>query len=137
MRTLFVDAVYWIALLNPRDNLHEQAVSLSRSLDQTVLVTTQMVLTELLNAFAERGEPLRRSATELVLRLKQDASVRIVSQTAAQFDEAFQLYRNRHDKEWSHTDCASFRAMEKEGIAEALTYDRHFEQAGFKALMRS
>lgn len=137
MRTLFVDAVYWIALLNPRDNLHEQAVSLSRPLDQTVLVTTEMVLTELLNAFAERGGSLRRSATELVLRLKQDASVRIVPQTTAQFDEAFQLYRNRHDKEWSHTDCASFRVMEKEGIAEALTYDRHFEQAGFKALMRS
>jgi uncharacterized protein len=49
-------------------------------------------------------------------------------------DEALQLY---HDKEWSHTDCASFRVMEKEGIGEALTYDRHFEQAGFKALMRS
>jgi uncharacterized protein len=71
MRILFVDAVYWIALLNPRDNLHGQAVSISRSLDQTGLVTTEMVLAELLNGFAERGGALRRAATELVVRLRQ------------------------------------------------------------------
>jgi len=136
MKTVFVDAVYWIALLNPRDNLHEQAVSLGRSLDQTVLVTTEMVLTELLDAFAERGAALRRAAAELVLRLRQDANTRIVPQTSAQFDQALQLYRRRQDKEWSHTDCASFRVMEEEGITQALSYDRHFEQAGFKALMR-
>jgi predicted nucleic acid-binding protein len=26
--------------------------------------------------------------------------------------------------------------MQSEGIAEALTHDHHFEQAGFKALLR-
>ncbi len=34
------------------------------------------------------------------------------------------------------TDCASFLVMEKRGIAEALAYDRDFEQAGFVALLR-
>jgi uncharacterized protein len=83
MRTLFVDAVYWIALLSPRDDLHEQTVLLSRSLesDQTRLITTEMVLTELLNAFAEREATLRRAAAELVFRLRQDVNVRIVPQT--------------------------------------------------------
>ncbi len=137
MRTLFVDAVYWIALLNPRDALHQRAVSFSRSLDQTLLVTTEMVLTELLNAFAERGTAFRHAAIQLVQRLRQDANTRIVPQTSAQFDDALELYRNRQDKEWSHTDCASFRAMENDHITEALTYDQHFEQAGFKALLRS
>jgi uncharacterized protein len=139
MRTLFVDAVYWIALLNPRDDLHQQTVSLSRSLesDQIRLITTEIVLTELLNAFAERGAALRHAAAELVLRLRQDVNVRIVPQTNAQFEEALELYRGRPDKEWSHTDCASFCVMDEEGITEALSYDRHFDQAGFKALMRS
>ncbi len=136
MRTLFADTVYWVALLNPRDSLHERAVSLSRSLDQTVLVTTEVVLAELLNTFAERGVALRRAASQLILRLRRDGNTRIIPQTNAQFEEALQLYRDRYDKEWSHTDCASFHVMENEGIAEALTYDRHFEQAGFKALMR-
>jgi predicted nucleic acid-binding protein len=137
MRVLFVDAVYWIALLSPRDNLHKRAVSVSRSLDKILLVTTEMVLTELLDAFAERGAAFHRAAATLILQLQQDANARIVAQTSAQFEESFQLFRSRPDKQWSHTDCASFLVMQKEGITEALTYDRHFEQAGFVALMRS
>ena len=96
-----------------------------------------MVLTELLNAFAERGAVFRDAAARLIERLREATDTRIVAQTSAQFDDALQLYRDRHDKEWSHTDCASFCFMEKEGIGDALTYDRHFEQAGFKALMRA
>jgi len=32
--------------------------------------------------------------------------------------------------------CISFVVMEQHGIVEALTADHHFEQAGFKALLR-
>ena len=96
------------------------------------MVTTEIVLTELLNAFAEGGTVFRNAAARLIQRLREDTDTRIVAQTSAQFDDALQLYRDRHDKEWNHTDCASFRVMEKEGIGEAFTYDRHFEQAWFK-----
>jgi predicted nucleic acid-binding protein len=47
-----------------------------------------------------------------------------------------QLYRSRHDKEWSLTDCVSFVVMQDEGISDALTGDKHFEQAGFNALLK-
>lgn len=136
MRTFFADAAYWVAMINPHDDLHRRAISVSRALDDCRFVTTEMVLTEVLNFFAERGATPRRVASNLVQRLRHDHNTRVVPQTSAQFDDAAQLYRDRNDKEWSHTDCASFRVMEKEGIAEALTYDRHFEQAGFKALLR-
>jgi predicted nucleic acid-binding protein len=44
------------------------------------------------------------------------------------------LYQKRGDKEWSLTDCILFVVMTREGIAEALTGDHHFEQAGFSIL---
>jgi hypothetical protein len=44
--------------------------------------------------------------------------------------------RERSDKDWSLTDCISFAVMEDEGIHEALTGDQHFEQAGFRALLK-
>lgn len=37
---------------------------------------------------------------------------------------------------FSLTDCTSFVLMEDEGVGAALTADRNFEQAGFKALFR-
>jgi uncharacterized protein len=40
------------------------------------------------------------------------------------------------DKSWSFTDCGSFLIMHDEGLTSALTHDRHFEQAGFRALLR-
>jgi hypothetical protein len=33
-------------------------------------------------------------------------------------------------------DCISFVVMRQAGITSALTFDRHFEQAGFHPLMR-
>ena len=36
----------------------------------------------------------------------------------------------------SLTDCFSFVLMQRLGLTEALTSDLHFEQAGFKALLR-
>ena len=47
-----------------------------------------------------------------------------------------QLYRERPDKEWGLTDCISFVVMQERGISAALTADEHFQQAGFRALMR-
>ena len=34
------------------------------------------------------------------------------------------------------TDCISFVVMEERGITDALAYDQHFVQAGFRALLR-
>ena len=46
------------------------------------------------------------------------------------------LLSTRPDKEWSLTDCASIALMNARRISEALASDRHFEQAGFRALLR-
>jgi predicted nucleic acid-binding protein len=51
------------------------------------------------------------------------------------FQRGVELFASRTDKEWSLTDCTSFVVMEEQGLSEALTADRHFEQAGFIALL--
>ena len=47
------------------------------------------------------------------------------------------LFEERPDKAWSLTDCVSFVVMRERGIAAALMGDRHFEQAGFRAMLRT
>ena len=136
MRSVFVDTAYWIALLNPRDALHARVKSVSSTLGGVRLVTSEMVLTELLNDFASRGEDLRKAAATTVVRLREESQILIAPQTSALFREAFLLYSARGDKSWSQTDCASFCIMKDHGLTEALTYDRHFQQAGFLPLLR-
>lgn len=62
---------------------------------------------------------------------------RIVNASEALLWRGLDLYRSRSDKAWSLTDCLSFVVMADEGLTEALTGDRHFEQAGFRAWLAS
>lgn len=101
-----------------------------------------MVLTELLNEFGGHGEQLRRCGLQFVERLRSGTEakhpgVAIIPQTHYQFVAACAVYDQRHDKGWSLTDCASYLAMKAGGITDALTHDRHFEQMGFRALLRT
>jgi predicted nucleic acid-binding protein len=52
------------------------------------------------------------------------------------FTAGVAIHRQHVDKAWSLTDCLSFLVMRERGILRALTYDHHFEQAGFEALLR-
>ena len=137
MPEVFADTGYWIALLNERDSLHIKARELSARLSDSTAVTTEMVLTELLNHASREGSRARRLAADTVLGLIAHPKVEVVPQTSDQFQAALERYLRRLDQNWSLVDCASFIVMETRQIQEALAFDRHFEQAGFIALLRN
>ncbi len=62
--------------------------------------------------------------------------IEIVHLTPKLFNQAFELYKNYEDKAWGLVDCISFIVMWETGMTQALTFDQHFVQAGFQALMR-
>jgi len=136
MKSIFADTGYWIALLSPGDGLHGKVQEVSATLAGATIVTSDWVLAELLNSFAGRGPQLRQVASTAVVALKENPNVIVVVQSRDSFTQAFDLYRERADKGWSLTDCSSFLIMRQRGIDAALTGDKHFEQAGFSALMR-
>lgn len=129
----FLDTVYLLGLLNPRDRWHGKAVEMSRTL-RGPLVTSDAVLTEVGDALALRTR--RRWACEAIADLRADPEVTCVAVDQTTFDAGLQLYREMADKDWSLTDCFSFVIMRRERIMDALTADVHFVQAGFRALMR-
>lgn len=135
-RVVFADSGYWIAVLYPRDQYHQQAARLDAELATASIVTTEMVLAEMLNFMSSLGEFRRQLAADMVENLEDAPNVEVIPQTSAQFRAAVERYVGRGDQRWSVTDCASFLAMEDRGITEALAYDRDFERAGFVALLR-
>ena len=133
MTTTFADAFFYLALLNPDDLAHRSAVAASRR-RRGRFVTTAWVLTEVADALCV--PPGRRGFTALLAALKADPLTEIVAAEGDLFDRGADLYARRPDKAWSLTDCISFVVMADRGLAEALTGDHHFEQAGFRALLR-
>jgi len=133
---VFLDAAYAIALAAPSDQLHARAVALARQVegDRTRMVTTRAVLLEIGNALSKRR--YRAAGVALLSALESDPSIEVVPLSEDIYTQAFDLYRGRPDKEWGLSDCVSFVVMKARGIAEALTADEHFEQAGFRALLR-
>lgn len=136
MKTVFADTGYWIALLDPQDTLHSKAINLSITFTQVQIYTSEMVLTEILNHFSKRGNFLRYAAASFIESLQENPTITIAPQTDSIFQQALILYKQRSDQAWSHTDCSSFCIMQQQNILEALAYDKHFEQAGFIALLR-
>jgi predicted nucleic acid-binding protein len=73
---------------------------------------------------------------EFISLLEQDPQVTIFEPRPSLLQRGLQLYIERADKKWTLTDCVSFIVMGDEALTDALTGDHHFEQAGFKALLR-
>jgi predicted nucleic acid-binding protein len=133
---VFLDASYAIALSVTSDAHHERAVSLADQLEteQTRLVTTSAVLLEIGNALCRQR--YRSAAIRLLRAISLDPSIEVVPLTEPLYNRALTLYQARQDKEWGLTDCISFVVMQDRHLQAALTADEHFQQAGFRALLR-
>ena len=96
------------------------------------LLTTEWVLMEVADALSR--PPARRIATEFLWAVRSDPAYEIISYRGDAYEAGFRLYVDYTDKEWSLTDCISIAAMKQRGLTDALTEDRHFAQAGLRAI---
>lgn len=130
---LFLDTVFIQALLNPRDGYHKQ----SKQLFPRVRAASEVWITEAI--FAEVGNALsafnRDGAAQFIHQCYNTENIRVVSVDTALLMQALALYQSHSDKNWGLIDCMSFIVMQQHNLSNAVTGDRHFIQAGFRALM--
>ena len=134
MNSVFADTSYYIALVNPRDMVFDAAGGFTRRFHGT-MYTTEYVLLETANRLSRSGD--RGLFLELFKRLNDDPDIVVVEASKELFKQGLNIYAKRPDKDWSLTDCISFVVMKQHGLTEALTADRHFDQAGFRALLKA
>ena len=131
MTEVFADTFNWLAVLNPEDASHHLAVNTSLP---GRMVTTWAVLIEVMDALCEQR--VRPLATGFWEATQQDPDLLILPLDTKLLERGAGLFAERNDKNWSLTDCLSFVVMEERAIDIALTGDHHFEQAGYRALLR-
>jgi predicted nucleic acid-binding protein len=137
MTTVFADTQYWIANANPRDPWRRAARAARARLGDVRIVTTDEVLAEVLTGLSKSGSALRQAGVRLVHAILESPTVTVVSQSHESFLQGLVRYEKRADKRYSLTDCSSMNAADAHGITEVLTNDRHFEQEGYKVLIRA
>jgi uncharacterized protein len=130
---IFIDTLFVIALINRRDQYHQQALDLAEQFEGDPLLVTDAVLLEIGNALA-RG--YKQEAVEIIEQFLAAEEVEVVHLTPRLFAQGLTLYKSHQDKTWGLVDCISFIVMREAGVNQALTFDQHFVQAGFQALMR-
>lgn len=133
MRTVFADTHYFFAFFNERDSAHLRATEFTVRFTGR-MITSNWVLMEVADGWA--NPECRDRFAILLSELRSNPNATIVPFSSELFEAGIALYNTRPDKEWSLTDCISFVVMEREGLTDALTGDRHFEQAGFVALLK-
>lgn len=132
MSDVFADTSYFLALINPADRDYARARNVTeRRLGR--LITTDWVVVEVANAMSRTH--LRPYFLTIVDQVRNDDRNSIIAAERSLLERGLNLFRSRPDKEWSLTDCISFVVMHDHGLHDALFADRHFQQAGFRALL--
>ena len=133
MTKIFVDTWFIVALINKRDQYHQKALQLSAQYENYPLITTDAVFLEFGNALSSN---YKNEAAELIEQFLASDEIDVIRLTPELFDQSLRLYKKHQDKSWGLVDCFSFVVMKQHKVSQALTFDRHFIQAGFQALMK-
>jgi uncharacterized protein len=135
IKVVFVDTAFWISLFDRTDEKHASARLQLAELEKTSFLTTDAVLTEVMNYFSKTPAFVRIQVTGFVKGIMLDQNIRVLYSTRAMLVKSIDFYEQRADKHYSLTDCLSMLMMRERGIFDVLTSDKHFKQEGFNLLI--
>ena len=124
---IFADTGGWFAITIPTDPYYVAATQWF-ALNRQSLVTTDYVVDETLTLIRARGQNNR--ANVMGRQFFSGNLATIYYLTEDDIRQAWQVFTQYADKEWSFTDCTSKVVMEKFGMIQALAFDYHFRQFG-------
>lgn len=134
---LFVDTSAFIALEDEDDENHEAAVEYRNRLSQRgtpyrALYTSNYITDETLTLLRVRcGHQVATAFGEMI---QSSRMIRVLWITPTTEKDAWKIFKEHHDKDFSFTDCTSFALMKTEAIDAAFTFDRHFSQYKLKTV---
>lgn len=99
--------------------------------EKALLVTTDYILDE---SYTLLRSVLGHRMAVSFGREIQTGGIEIVQVDETIQKEAWEIFEQYQDKDFSFTDCTSFVVMKRARIKLAFTFDRHFQQYGFQTL---
>ncbi len=134
MKGVFVDTAGWMALADGSDPQHEAArAARDEWLRQGgILISTDYVMDETLTLIRIRLG--LKAAAGWWDQVEASSRLRWEWIDPSRAEKARRWFFRWSDKQFSFTDCTSFVVMRELRLHQALTGDKHFQQAGFEML---
>ena len=129
---MLLDTSGLLCCLDADEQRHGQA--LQHYAQAPIRLTHNYVIAELVALAQVRGIQ-RKVCLEFCLALQSDKQVEVNWVDPTLHQDAMQLLLAQPDKSYSLCDAISIVLMKSRGLKDALTTDRHFEQAGFERLL--
>ena len=124
---VFVDTSAWFAAVVPSDPNHSHAANWLAT-NSDVLMTTDYIIDETLTLLRARGE--QRRAKLLGEKFFDGSIAEVYFVTEEDIRQAWVVFEQYDDKDWSFTDCSSRVVIDQMNIAQAFAFDHHFHQFG-------
>ncbi len=129
---MLVDTSGLFCVCSPEEASHRLAVQAYETATQRL--THGYVLAEFVALANARGFDRRRTLG-FVDAIVNDPELKLVWVDRVLHQRGMTLLQSRLDKNYSLCDAISFVLMRENGIQDALTTDRHFEQEGFRRIL--
>jgi len=129
---MLLDTSGLLCCFDADETRHKEAVKLYG--EASLRLTHNYVLAEFI-ALTQARRLAREASLSFAVELMSDSEVEVYWVDPALHSEAMCLLQSQLDKSFSLCDAASFVLMQQHSVLEALTTDRHFEQAGFRRLL--
>lgn len=129
---MFLDTSGLLCYIDGRDARHHDAVTLFHA--ASTRLTHSYVLAEFIPLCMTRNMP-RQTTLEFAAQLLDSAAVTVVWVDIVLHRAALEYLEQRFDKTYSLCDAVSFLLLKQWELTEALSTDRHFDQAGFRRLL--
>ena len=130
---IFVDSGAWIALLDRRDQHHDDAIIIYATSKQqnTRFLTTDYVIDETATWLRYRVNYLVAvEFLDLIESSEGAGDLTVAAIDSVLFQEAERLFRQYDTAELSFTDCTSFVVCRSHNVSEAFAFDQHFPMMG-------
>lgn len=119
---IFIDTSYLLAILNNKDQWHEQALKLAPKVEKTGKIISNIVITEILNGLTGlvNGKEIKRLYEILT-------TVYLVYNETKEIYEKAILIANKYDGTIGYSDCTIMAIMDTLGIQEIVSFDEDFD----------
>jgi len=129
---LFVDTSGFYAIWFPKDDFHKKAIAISNKLKKTKVsvFTSNYIIDESLTLLSSKVS--RELAIEFGKSIFEGGEMEILSVDLEVEKKAWEIFAGSSDRRLSFTDCTSFVIMKENGMKFAFSFDKHFEEFGFR-----